>query len=278
MKPRSSTPEVALAVEAGTVVIAHYNIWHRATANISDRTRYMLKFLFARRREPTFPAWDAHAAVWTPPSGDHRTLWQHMWRWHRGEAKPNRTPEDSSAITALVAALDDPDPQARHLAADDLGTIRAPTAIPTLAAHLRDENEAMRLNAVYALGAQGALRCEVAERWQDNLARDDFTDPGQLDAPYGLAAAGAAAVPALQQVLTDDDGPVRAAAATALGYIGPAGEAARGLIAALEDRRRVRSAPRRTQRQRICPRVGRQRSENSIRKPFSSLARVSAVY
>ena len=81
-----------------------------------------------------------------------------------------------------------------------------------------------------------------------------------------------------QQTETDDDGPVRAAAATALGYIGPAGEAARGLIAALEDRRRVRSAPRRTQRQRICPRVGRQRSENSIRKPFSSLARVSAVY
>ena len=160
-----------------------------------------------------------------------------MWRWHRGEAKPDWAPEDPSAIAAYIAALDDPDPLARHRAADDLGTIRAPTAIRALTAHLRDEDESVRLNAVYAL--IDALRCEVAERWQDNLARDDFTDPGQLDAPYGLAAAGAAAVPALQQALTDNDGPVRAAAATALGYIGPAGEATRGLIAALEDRRPV---------------------------------------
>ena len=279
MDPRSGMPEVALAVETGTVVIAHYDIWHRATANTGDRTRYMLKFLFARRRDPTVPAWDARTAAWTPPPGDHRTLWQHMWHWHRGEAKPAPAPEDPGIIATHIAALDDPDPLARRHAADDLGTIRAPTAVPALAARLRDEDEAVRLNAAYALGGQeavdaliDALRCEAAERWQGNLDHGDFTDPGQFDAPYGLAAAAAAAVPALQQALSDADGPLRAAAATALGYIGPAaapaagalvqaladddewvrrhaaealgcigptGEAARGLIAALEDRRPV---------------------------------------
>ena len=55
MNPRAGAPEVALAVEAGTVFIAHYDIWHRATANTSDQTRYMLKFLFARRRETIAP-------------------------------------------------------------------------------------------------------------------------------------------------------------------------------------------------------------------------------
>ena len=276
--PRSDAPEMALTVEAGTVVIAHYDLWHRATANTGDRTRYMLKFLFARRREPTFPTWDAGSAAWEP-AGDHRALWQHMWRWHRGEAIPAPAPENPGTIAVAMAALDDPEPAARLRAADDLAALHAPAAVPALAARLRDEDEAVRLNAAYALGAQGAidtlmdaLRCEAAVRWQSNLDRGDFTDPGQLDAPYGLAAAGATAVPALQAALSDPDGPVRAAAATALGcighsaapamgalaqaladddewvrrhaadalgYIGPTGEAVQSLIAALDDRRPV---------------------------------------
>lgn len=93
---------------------------------------------------------------------------------------------------------------------------------------MRDEDEAVRLDASYALGAQeavdaliDALRCEAAERWQGNLDRGDFTDPGQFDAPYGLAAAGAAA-------------------ATALGYIAPAA-ASTALRAALADGEYVRA-------------------------------------
>ena len=47
-----SEAEVALAGEAGTVVIVHYDLWHRGMANVTDRKRYMLKFLFARMDEP----------------------------------------------------------------------------------------------------------------------------------------------------------------------------------------------------------------------------------
>ncbi len=45
-------------VPAGSVVILHYDIWHAGTANTSDKVRYMLKFLFQRRRAPMNPQWN----------------------------------------------------------------------------------------------------------------------------------------------------------------------------------------------------------------------------
>ena len=42
---------------AGTVAITHYDIWHAASANTSDKMRYMLKFLFDRTEEPSAPSW-----------------------------------------------------------------------------------------------------------------------------------------------------------------------------------------------------------------------------
>ena len=49
--PGDEVAGLALTCAAGTVVITHYELWHRATANRSTRTRYMLKFLFARTEE-----------------------------------------------------------------------------------------------------------------------------------------------------------------------------------------------------------------------------------
>jgi len=50
--------QVVLTVKAGTVAIVHYDAWHAASANISEKTRYMLKFLFHRTSEPTAPGWN----------------------------------------------------------------------------------------------------------------------------------------------------------------------------------------------------------------------------
>lgn len=47
-----------LCVPAGTVAITHYDIWHAATLNRSDRPRHMLKFLFDRVSEPSAPSWN----------------------------------------------------------------------------------------------------------------------------------------------------------------------------------------------------------------------------
>jgi ectoine hydroxylase-related dioxygenase (phytanoyl-CoA dioxygenase family) len=49
--------QVVLTVPAGTVAITHYDIWHAASANRGERTRYMLKFLFSRGSESTGPSW-----------------------------------------------------------------------------------------------------------------------------------------------------------------------------------------------------------------------------
>ena len=44
-------------VDAGSVVILHYDIWHAGSANTSDTVRYMLKFLFQRANLPDVPSW-----------------------------------------------------------------------------------------------------------------------------------------------------------------------------------------------------------------------------
>lgn len=50
--------QVPVVVEAGTVAITHYDIWHATGANSSDRARHMLKFLFHRASQPTGPSWN----------------------------------------------------------------------------------------------------------------------------------------------------------------------------------------------------------------------------
>jgi hypothetical protein len=89
--------QVPLTVKAGSVAIAHYDLWHRATANRSDRTRYMLKFLFDRTAAPATPSWRADPgrrermltefiSVWPPTDSQtdaykHRVLWMNLWNW-----------------------------------------------------------------------------------------------------------------------------------------------------------------------------------------------------
>ena len=47
---RHASLQVRLTVPAGAVVITHYDVWHRATANTQshDSLRWMFKFQFVR--------------------------------------------------------------------------------------------------------------------------------------------------------------------------------------------------------------------------------------
>ena len=67
--------ELGVTGEAGTVILVHYDIWHRALRNHSGRNRYMLKFLFCRATEPAAPAWNNREAEWQAPAGRSRTHW-----------------------------------------------------------------------------------------------------------------------------------------------------------------------------------------------------------
>jgi hypothetical protein len=58
--------QVPLTVEAGTVVITHYDIWHTASHNRSDKMRYLVKYYVDRVHEPTGPTWQHNAATAIP--------------------------------------------------------------------------------------------------------------------------------------------------------------------------------------------------------------------
>ena len=50
--------QIFTTFDAGTVVIMHYDVWHAATANTSNKNRYMMKFLFDRQTDPISPNWN----------------------------------------------------------------------------------------------------------------------------------------------------------------------------------------------------------------------------
>lgn len=94
--------QVFLTVKAGTVAITHYDIWHAATLNRSDKPRHMLKFLFDRKSEPRQPNWNHDTVngakiaqgmvseMVGPPYGynsDFYKEWElrrEMWNWLMG--------------------------------------------------------------------------------------------------------------------------------------------------------------------------------------------------
>jgi hypothetical protein len=215
---------LSLCGEAGTVTIVHYELWHRATENLSDKIRFMLKFLFCRIEEPQQPSWNAENPNWAPNQTapvEHQAMWEHLWRWHHGEQNDKMNPTTASGSNNF-------------------------SKLQELQNGLNDEDEATRLNAAYALGSIGepaiptlieALRQESKSAWNRNLDRGDFTNPSQLDPIYGLAAVGEPAVPALTEVLGDDTNWwTRAGAAAALGCMGePAHGAVTALVKALKD-------------------------------------------
>ncbi len=213
-QPQRDADEIALAGPAGTVVLVHYDLWHRATAYVSgDQVRYMVKFLFTRMADPRRPCGRHDAAGsaprWPSPAAEQASggvgpalpgVWEHQWRWHLGAAA-NGTP------------------------------VAASGSLGRLADRLRTEDEPSALEAAHALGACGAAAAvplaEALRSGDERLRRN---------AAYGFAPLGAAAVPALGDLLTDADGAVRARAADALGDVGPPAQAAvPALISALRD-------------------------------------------
>ena len=188
--------ELPLCGAAGTVTIVHYDLWHRAMPNASDRHRYMVKFLFTRMSEPRTAAWDHRAAAYDTADDDPpAALRRRMWDWMRAaEWSPAA---DDGALAGWGQALE-------------------------------QGAEAERLRAAYALASRGAeavphlvaaLRRQAADLRDRNLAAD-HTNPSQLDAVFALSAVGAPAVPALAALLDDEAWWVRAAAADVLGDMG----------------------------------------------------------
>ena len=229
---------------SGVCVMIHYDIWHRKMKNLTNLKRFMVKFEFMRMRRPEGVTWDSASDAWNNPADlpgyRMEPVWRSTWHWLGGTPLPALTPDPAVVLNdALAAALDrsrGADHRARAEALADiarLGAAAAP-AIPALVELLGDDNEAVGLNAAYALahvGDAGLAALVAAMRGNDGENVDDarcFIDVGQKselemvarNAAHGLVASGLPAVPALLECAREAGPRVRKYALFALGELG----------------------------------------------------------
>ena len=224
--------ELAVSGEAGTITIIHFDLWHRAMANQTDKTRYMMKFQFIRMDAPKVPEWNVTDPHWQPEDINpatpmHQGTWRHVWNWMAGESNGHSSEPADGNLADRIAALGDDAAAVRATAADELGMLgeSAAEAIPQLIQALRDNYEPVRLNAAYTLGTIG----EPAVPQLIEVLGDE-NGPTRRMAAYALAAVGAPAVASLSEALEHTEEAVRIEASYALAQIGDSAETA---IAAL---------------------------------------------
>ena len=224
--------EIALSGEAGTVSIIHFDLWHRAMANQTDKTRYMMKFQFIRLDEPQQPEWNVEDSEWNsqgfdenvnPSAKKHENAWRQIWQWMTGGTNGYVAQQTNGNLTQYIEALSDENPDVRSDAADSLGMLgeAAADSVEMLSEALRDDYEPVRLNAAYALGSIG----EPAVSALIEKLSDEKASARRL-ASYGLASVGATAVPALCEMMDHENEAVRVEATYALAQIGSGAEPA----------------------------------------------------
>ncbi|MBT3268652.1 hypothetical protein HN371_15965 [Candidatus Poribacteria bacterium] len=257
--------ELPVVGQAGAVTLANYDLWHRAMPNLGNRTRYMLKFLYARMSEPSQPTWDAADPVGGAPAHgmEARSL-----AWHYG------APSDDHASAGqgqadLLARLDGSDEGDALQAAYSLSDL-GPAVVDALATTLVGDSENAARNASHALTAIGApavgavadaldherpeVRARAAETLGDMGMAAAESVPRLVDAArdgdasarrYAVEALGttaqgtAAATQTLAGALADDDERVRRNAVLSLARIGRDAEGAEpALVSALTDESR----------------------------------------
>ena len=215
-------PEIALCGEAGTVTIVHYDLWHRAMPNRSDKKRYMLKFLFIRLDEPQTPLWKNDTADWhtlgNGEESEHPELWESVWDWYYG--KHNGNPANGVShdeVDTLIETLNNDNEKDRLNAAYRLGRVGA-DAVPALKQMLHSTSATIREYAGYALSLTGA---PAVPTLIDALQATD--DSVRASAAFTLADMGKAAqeaIPALMHAAQEPSESVRRHATEGLGLIG----------------------------------------------------------
>ncbi len=228
-------PERPMCGEAGTVTILHYDLWHRAMPNHSSKKRFMMKFLFTRLEEPSAPSWDSAAAEWPTGEDGRQAMWESMWRWYRGgrDCRPmEAVPQEDMPVQ--MGLLRDESEAVRLQAAYALGTLGTP-AVPGLIAALRAESAELRLSASHALCAMGEPA--VADLMEASSDSREEVRVQAIDTLGNMGRTARESVHVLARALNDPSVEVRRRAAGALGTMNGAAAAAvlPALIGALAD-------------------------------------------
>ena len=225
---RATETELGLCGPAGTVSIVNFDSWHRATANRSDKRRYMLKYQFTRMAEPEAPVWNNKVPHWQSLDGDpHPELSRHVWDWLCGRSAASSGSarwEDLSAdseTARLQAAYNLGEDQVEGLIEDMQSQAQAQAE--TNLAHSPTNPQGGNPGELGPVHALAALGVEALDGLLDVAQQGPW--PSRAAAMGALATMGkeaAAAVPVLQAALSDDAMWVRRNAAEALGIIGSA--------------------------------------------------------
>ncbi|MCZ6633377.1 MAG: HEAT repeat domain-containing protein [bacterium] len=210
--------ECPLCGEAGTVVIVNYDLWHRAMPNLSDKKRYMMKFLFLRMSEPRKPSWDNQQTSWgSEDTGNHRRMFNHVWNWHGGKTGGQAPATSHTDIPERIEALGSDSEPTGLAAAYALSEFGA-QAVPALVETLSTESEAKRRNACYGLSAIGEPAVEaLIDALQD---RNEGTRASAAEILGDIGPHAQPALPELIRAVQDESEQVRAHAAEALGTAG----------------------------------------------------------
>lgn len=226
--PGESQAVVFDAIPAGTFFLLHFDMVHAGFPNMTDRTRYMVKFVFARTRHPTSPAWDNTEEQWRRPADcvpeyDLPATWSWLWDWMRG-ARPTRGPSATSERGHRVDQAARLERIYTRAACGEAGGLADDVAAS--AGHARHERRLARDEAGRVLPRDDIRGYPL--RWNERAVVME-------DATYGLAACGAPAIPALLALLGREDPWLRINAAFALGEMGPAAVDTVPALAALLD-------------------------------------------
>jgi hypothetical protein len=231
--------EATASGEAGTFILIQYDHWHRSTANLLDRPRYMLKFEFMRTQAPVSPSWAHRGGGWRTPQLPssvipQEAIWEESWNWLSGklgslaDSAPFE-PEGASLTKELYSEFE-PD---RLRSAYELAR-RGPQGLIALQRALHEGEQTVSLAAAYGLSAAGAA---AVSGLIDALGSERSDTVSHAIFALGeLRHLASEAVPELIRLTTHSAAAVRRQVVVALGQIGQPGEAvAAGLNSCLED-------------------------------------------
>ena len=231
---KTTEPGLSICGPAGTVALIHFDSWHRATPNISKMKRYMLKFQFARTREPQAATWNHTSEGWTPPETDpNPAVSLDVWKWLCGGSSGSagtsadlialqrdlQDPSEGVCLNAAYALAEAGEPAIPVLIdamrEETLKTVDEPTATTADNAHGTNPTAGVAARALSTMGevAIPALLTEAGHEdwWVRSMAVDVLTKMGPV---------AKSALPALTEGLEDDHWWVRRNCAEALKAVG----------------------------------------------------------
>ena len=211
--------ELLVCGKAGTVTVAHYDLWHRGTPNRASADRYMIKFLFTRMSQPHSPSWNSSNESW-PRDSVWKDLHSTIWDWHRGQAGSAEF-DNGDDLVPLLEQLGDENESTRLRAAYRLGRM-GESAVGPFGAKLKSADEELRHAAGYALSAIGPAATAVPLLIRI-LSTGSTSEKGSAaDALGKMNGSAMPALPALLSALsTHEEENVRGPVALALARLAP---------------------------------------------------------